>query len=392
MMIAMLIGAALLALLVLALLTEGACRLWYRFFARAYVALPYYHVEMDMDPEILPNLTRHARFQANSLGARGDEPPTGSGKTFRILTCGGSGVECFALDQSENWPSLVEQFLNRPENLAGLGVERVYLANIGKSGFTTDALCYAFPRLLPRFGPLDVLTIMIGGSAVNYWTKVGTPSELPEPDPPWFDLEWHTEHRLGWKPKRTALAHVVRRLRQRISKPTVVRKGVGKQFRKSREMRKNAREMRDTFGSPAQLLEHFEASLSRAVEEALRYARRVVLIRQPWFDKPDPTPEEEAMFWHGSVGDASMEFCDVFYSHRVLCTLMQLIDEATVRVGEKTGADVLKPADVLEASARTYYDHFHVTTEGARVLGDYLGRLLLELETRARRGTATAAT
>jgi len=69
-----------------------------------------------------------------------------------------------------------------------------------------------------------------------------------------------------------------------------------------------------------------------------------------------------------------------------------LIDDATVRVGEKTGADVLKPADVLEASARTYYDHFHVTTEGARVLGDYLGRQLLELETRQRRGTAAAAT
>jgi hypothetical protein len=393
MTITLLILAAILAgLIVLGGVVEVACRLWFRHIAHVYIWPPYYHVEMDVDREILPNLTPHARFQANSLGTRGDEPPPRSVKAFHILACGGSGVECFALDQSENWPSLVGAFLDRPENREQLGVERVYVANLGKSGFTTDALCYTFPRLLPRFGPVDVVTIMLGTSAVNYWTKVGTPSELPPPDPPWADIEWHSEHPWGWRPKRTALAEVVRRLRYRTRRRVIVRTGAGKRFAKTRAMRQNAREMRDSFGAPGRWLEQYETSLARAVELARKYARRVVLIRQPWFDKPDPTPEEAAMFWHGSVGDAYVEFCDVFYTHRVLCALMELIDEATVRVGEKTGADVLRPGEVLEASAQHFYDHFHVTTQGARLMGDHLGRHLLELEVRERCGSAAAAT
>ena len=85
---ALLIAASVLAgLIVLGVLAEVACRLWFRRFAHVYIWPPYYHVEMDMDREILPNLTPHARFQANSLGTRGDEPPPRSAKAFRILAC-----------------------------------------------------------------------------------------------------------------------------------------------------------------------------------------------------------------------------------------------------------------------------------------------------------------
>jgi hypothetical protein len=383
MMTVLLIAAALILSVILA---ECACRLWFRYGADIYIWPPYYHVEMDIDPAILPQLTKHARFQANSLGARGEEPPPRGGKTFRILTTGGSAVECFALDQTEAWPHLVQEFLNRPENLESLGAERVYLSNIAKSNLTTDALCYSFPRLLPRFAPLDVLTIMIGTSAVNYWTGVGTPSELPAPDSPWWYIQWHSEHHWSWKPKGTAAAEVVRRWLLRLRKPTLVRTGVGGRFAKARQMRKTAREIRETFGSPAQWLRHYESSLAQAVAVAKQYARLVVLIRQPWFDKAEPTLEEEAQLWHGAVGNPLNEVCDVFYSHRVICQLMKLVDEATVRVGDRTGTPVLKPAEVVEASAQMFYDHFHLTTLGARVMGDYMGRQLLELANRSRGG------
>ncbi len=387
MMIALSIAAALVLSVILA---EIACRLWFRYGAPVYIWPPFYHVEMDMDSKVLPRLTKHARFQTNSLGARGDEPPPPRGKTFQILMSGGSGVECFALDQTENWPHLVQEFLNRPENRGALGVDRVHVSNLGKSGLTTDALCYAFPRVLPRFGPLDVLTIMVGASAVNYFTRIGAPSELPAPDSPMADVAWRSNHPWGWAPKRTAAAEAVRRLGHLLRKPTIVRKGVGKRFAKSREMRKNAREIRDAFGSPEQWLRHYESSLSQAVEIAKRHARRVVLIRQPWFDKPEPAPEEAALFWHGSVGDASVEFADVFYSHRVICKLMELVDEATVRVGERTGADLLEPAEAIGASAETYYDHFHMTTLGGRLMGEYVGRRLLELAAVGRREKSAA--
>jgi hypothetical protein len=365
-----------------AALTELASRLWLHFFARAYVWPPYYHVETDVDPKILPNLSPHSRFQVNSLGARGDEPPPSGVRAFRVLACGGSAVECFSLDQEEAWPQVVQTLLNRPESLARLGAERAVVWNVGKSGFTTDALCYAFPRLLPRFAPIDVLTIVISISAVNYWTRVGTPDELPELDPPWADFEWHPELPWSWHARRSAAAEVVRRLRQVLGKPIIVREGAGRRFAKQRKMRAEAREVRDAFGDTAQWVAHYEESLTRAIELARRHARRVVLIRQPWFNRPDPTPEENAMLWNGSVGDVSAQFCDVFYSHRVICELMRMMNDATTRVGRATGTDVLRPEDVLEPSAKTFYDHAHLTPAGARIVGEYVAAQLLELEAR----------
>jgi len=381
-------GWTFVTLLLLGGFLESGFRLWFKRHAHIYIWPPHFHVEMDMDRKILPNLTPHARFQANSLGVRGDEPPPRGANAFRILACGGSGVECFALDQMENWPSLVGAYLGRSENRALLGVDQVYVANLGKSGFTPDALCYLFPDVLPRFGPIDVVTIMLAASAVAYWMRVGTPSELPPPDAAWLDIACHSNHEWGWNPKGTALAEVARRLRHRVRRKVEVRTGAGAHLAKARAMRSNGRELRDTYGDPTRWLEQYETSLTHAVVIAREYAQRVVLIRQPWFDKPNPTPGEAAMFWHGSVGDPYVGFCDTFYTHRVICALMELIDGATVRVGERTGADVLPPH--IDASVMNSYDHFHVTTHGSRLMGDYIGPHLLELEMRSRRGSGAS--
>lgn len=352
------------------LLTEIVCRLWLRLSPRIYVFEPYYHIEMDVDPAILPHQSPHVRVQMNHLGARGDEPPT-AGKVYRILTTGGSAVECASLDQDETWGAVAETLLNRPENRARLGVERVYLSSIGKSGFTTDALVYSLPRILPRFGPLDLLTIMLGTSAVNTWTRLGTPDVLP-PDSQWDELAWHPHQKLGWHPKNSATREVYRRIHQCLARPVIRRTGVGRGLAKSRKLRQNARELRDTHGDPTQWLRHYETTLAQAVASAKPHARRVVLIRQPWYDTPNPSPEEAALFWHGSVGDASQQFADVFYTHRVLCDLMKLIDEATVRVGERLGIEVWRPAEVITAAPTTFYDHFHFARAGARVMGEYV--------------------
>jgi hypothetical protein len=357
---------------------ELAARLWFRYLAGVYVHEPFTRQRLTTDPRVLPRQSPRIRYDVNSLGARGAEPPAGRGRTFHVLAAGGSAVECFMLDQDDSWPERVGRLLVAPENLARLGADRVHVTNLGRTSFTAECLCYVLPRVLPRHEPVDVLLVMIGVSAVNYWTGIGTPSHLPPPEPPWWYVSWHRERRWGWAPRRTALAELARRWRQVLTRPVQRRENTGRTMAQWRQLRAAAREVRDSYGCPDEWLARFEQALGRVVSLARPYARRVVLVSQPWFDKADPTPEEEALFWHGPVGDPRYQATDVYYSHRVLCELMRMTDAATERVGRAHGVEVIRPAEAVPASAETYYDHFHFTVRGAALLADYVADKILE--------------
>ena len=360
---------------------ELAARWFLSHRAPVFIRRPFTRFEMQPDRSILPMLSVRALFSTNEAGARGPALRAArtqqGGKTLRMLAVGGSAVECFTLDDTEAWPAVLEAQLNAG-GAQKLGAERAVVWNTGCSGITTDALLFALPHELPRFEPLDAVFVMIGASAVNYWTKIGTPSVLPEPDAPWSDIEWHGMHDWAWQPRTSALAEVIRRQYYWCTKPVGKLERMGRSLARSRKMRANAREVRDRTGDPAAWLANFEATLTGVVELARKHARHVILIRQPWFDKPNPTPEEMAMFWHASVGDVAEQDADTYYSHRVFCELMRLTGEATARVGEATDCVVLDPLSAIEPSTRTFYDQAHFTPEGARLVGEYIAAQLLE--------------
>ena len=284
-------------------LAELAARLWIRHFSRTYPWKPYAHFEMEPDPKVLPQLSPHTTFRANNLGLRGREV-SGAKKVFRIVTCGDGAVECFSLDEAEAWPALVERNLSQPVIKARLGVDEVHVLNFAKSGFTNEALGYLLPRVLDRAGPIDVLTITTSTSAVNSWTKAGTPLLPPPSGNAWDDVHWHAEAMWGWGLPPPAIAEVVRRLQHFIKRPVLTLHNTGGSLAAGRRARNAATEIRDSYPDPAAWIETYETSLGELIQTARRYARRVILLRQSWFDAPDPTPAEFANFWHGFAGDA----------------------------------------------------------------------------------------
>jgi len=60
------------------------------------------------------------RATYNSLGIRGSDPPNDPSVT-RVLAIGGSTTECLYLDDTETWPALVEQRLNRDAENSWVG-------------------------------------------------------------------------------------------------------------------------------------------------------------------------------------------------------------------------------------------------------------------------------
>ncbi len=361
---------------------ELGARLWLRLVARTYPWKPFTHFDITPDLTVLPQLSARTTFKANSLGLRGAEAPGGE-RVFRVVTCGGSAVECFSLDESEAWPALLEQHLSEPDAKARLGVDAVHVLNLAKSGFTNEALGYLVPRVLDRAGPIDVLTITTGTSAVNAWTKAGTPPFAHAPGRAWDDVHWHGEAQWGLTPSACAVTELVRRVQHWRKRPVIALKNTGGALAAGRRARANAAEMRDTTPDPQAWIADYEASLGALIQSASRYAKRVVLLRQSWFDAPNPTADELSQFWHGFAGDDAPADRKIFYSYETFSKLMAATDAANIRVARRYGIETVYLADAVKPTLENYYDQIHYTPAGARRVAAFVAAMVLKSEARA---------
>jgi hypothetical protein len=361
----------------LIVLIELSARLWLRYVSRTYVWKPYTNFDITPDPAVLPELSPRTSFKANSLGLRGREAPTAD-RVFRVVACGGSAVECFSLDESEAWPALVEKHLSEPAAKARLGVDDVHVLNFAKSGFTNESLGYLFPRVLDRVGPIDVLTITTGTAAVNAWTKSGTPADGRVQGNAWDDVHWHTESDYGLTLGTCATSELVRRAVHIWKRPVIQMRNTGNALASGRRARAQAREIRTSTPDTSAWIADYEASLGALILSAQRYARRVVLLRQSWLDNPNPTPDEQAHFWHGFLGDAAPGKREIFYSQDVFLKLTAEITAATVRVANRYNVETLSLAEAVAPNLENYYDIVHYTPTGARRVGAYVAAELLK--------------
>jgi hypothetical protein len=124
------------------------------------------------------------------------------------------------------------------------------------------------------------------------------------------------------------------------------------------------------------MLSHFERNFQDVVRKAKAHADRVLVVRQPWFDRPC-TAEEAALMWHGGVGRAWQEEVTVYYSHDVLRQLMALLDARAARVAEDLEVEHLDLRPIVPPSVETYYDFFHATPAGARTVARAIAAAVL---------------
>jgi lysophospholipase L1-like esterase len=372
------------AVLVLGMV-EGGCRWWIRRRSRYYVWPPRTRLEMRLDREVFPDLDPRVRVEINADGERGGEAPREEPGRYRILAAGGSSVECYALDQAKTWPWVLERQLNEPENLQALGARRVHVGNVGHSGVGSAELDVILERLLPQYRRLDAILIMVGASDVYHWLEEGAPSSRPPSAVP-EDLLFarHPTQRFGWKPSRWALAEMARRLRQSWFGRSKVKERAGAWVAAARRMRAEAKDVRTIMPDPAVMLAHFEHHFRRLVRRAKTHADRVLVVRQPWFEK-DYTAEEAARFVHGGVGKPWKEKVSVYFSLEVVNRLLGLVERRVVEVSNELGVPHLDVRVLLNQGLRHYYDHDHYTPAGAAVVASAVSSALTGVAARATR-------
>jgi len=365
----LLLSAALgIALLVTA---ELATRWWMRRHTRYFVWPPGMRMEVRQHPGLFPELEPRVRFEVNGDGERGGDARAHDEGVLRILTVGGSSVECYALDQATSWPGTLERLLNRQDALDVLGARRVHIGNIGHSGVGAAELDMILERVLPNYDRIDAIIVMVGASTAYHWLEDGTPPGRPPSVVPEEALfARHPRQPFGWKPRAWALVELARRVRQAWLRPLEVKENVGSWLVAARTMRAQAREIRNALPDPSAVLRHFDHHFRRALRHAKARTPRVLVVRQPWFDREQYTDDEARRFWHGGIGRPWKEKVDVYFSLEVINRILSLIDARVVAVANELGLQHVNLRSQLDQGLRHYYDHDHFTPEGAAAAAD----------------------
>jgi lysophospholipase L1-like esterase len=360
------------------LIAELACRWWVRRRSGYYVWAPGTRFYLRLDHGIFPEVERPVRFEVNADGERGADLPDDDDEAglYRILVAGGSAVECFALDQETSWPGALERLLAAPDALDALGARKVHVGSIGRSNVASADLDLILARVLPRYRRLAAIIIMVGAGEVVQWLEEGAPPSLsPVRIPTGKVFTWHPERPFGWKPKQWGMVEVARRLRRLWLRPWSEEES-GAWYAAARRMRAEAKEMRTDTPDPTPMVDRFEHHLRQLLRRAKAHADRVIVVRQPWFEK-DYTAEEVAHFWHGGVGKAWREKITVYYGLEVVNRLMGLVDARTATVAESCGVEQLDLQPVLQPSLRNYFDYTHFTPAGAAVVAQAVATAVL---------------
>ena len=348
---------------------ELAARWWIRHRTRHHVWAPGLRLELHQDGALFPAVESVTRFDVNGDGERGSPVRSGEPGLFRVLVAGGSAAECLALDQPTSWPGALERLLNSADRLRALRARRVHVGNIARSGIASSELDLIFEHVLPEYrSPLAVIVIMVGASDVLKWLEEGAPASRAARAVGASEVfACRPEQPFGWTPRRWAVTDVARRLRRAWVRPVDVREGAGGWVPAARQMRAAAADVRSSVPDPGVVLDNFDVHFRRLVSRAAAHADRVLIARQPWFDK-DASAEEAAFFWHGGVGKAWKQTISTFYTSKVLGYLMGQLDARAAAIATEAGAEQLDLRPVLKPSLENYYDFFHSTPAGAAIV------------------------
>jgi hypothetical protein len=366
------------AVLLAAVTAELVARWWIRRRTAYYVHPPGLRLLLHPHPHVFPQLEPSVRFEINAVGERGDDlPRLRAGETlYRVLVVGGSQPEGFFLDQDTAWPGALHRLLQGPEPLRSLGATKVHVGSIARSGIGSESLGLILQRVLPRYPRLQAIVILVGASDVLRWLEQGAPPTPPVPATTSDIFRCHPEQSFGWSPRRLALSEVAGRLRRRWLRPVDVSERAGGWIGRARTMRARAKVVRTAMPDPSPMLSHFECHFRRVLEMARGHADRVLVVRQPWFNR-DCTPDEALLMWHGGAGPAWLQEVTTYFSHDVLRRLMGQLDAAASRIAHDEGVEQLDLRRVVEPSLENFYDFFHATPAGAKTVAGAVGAALV---------------
>jgi hypothetical protein len=332
---------------------------------------------MPLDPAVFPTCDPLVRFESNRLGERGAAPPRDLSHTFRILVGGGSAAECFYIDQPATWPEALGRELSSPAALARLQRSAVHVGNVALSLTDCRAQVLLFSRILPRLPRSDVTLLMTGAADLVRWLEDHTPPTLAETPIPASSLfAVHPEGPFTFTSTGLALRRVATSLKHSLLRPIERREVVGKRLAANRASRANATRILTTIVDPAPMLAAYEHHLRTLVALLKQHSSRVILLRQPWLERPF-TPSEELNLWMFGNGRPYRETVTDYYDRALIYPILRRVDAVTEKIARELHVEALELTSRIPADFAHYYDEFHNTPKGCAIVGQLVAEAIL---------------
>ena len=328
--------------------------------------------------DIMPGVGPEARFRVNSLGFRGDELP--EGPCYRILALGGSTTECGYVDQPVSWPQRVG------DRLAESSGRCAWVANAGRSGFTSRRHVVQLRHLLEQEPRFDAIVLLVGVNDLCNRLQYG--SEEP-PEDALTPAGIHVSKCFSVVPrgqdpekpilKRTALADAAKRLRDLVL-GTQEYDRVGTKYARWRRHRRRATEFRPELPDLDLALAAYRENLRECAELARAAGVRLVLLTQPSIWAPDPPPEIRRLLWLGGTGNYQEEIGLPYYSAAALDEGMRRYNDVLRAFAEEEGLELIDLAPEIPKDPTSFYDDVHFNDEGSRRVAEVVVEYLLQRE------------
>jgi lysophospholipase L1-like esterase len=329
--------------------------------------------------KIMPGIEPEVHFDVNSLGYRGDEPP--QGPAYRILALGGSTTQCAYVDQPDAWPMRVQALLN--ESGGAADGRPVWVANAGRSGFTTRRHAVQLRHLLEQEPRFDAVLLLAGvndlAQRLEYGDLEPPPEELTFEGvstsdcftfvPPEHDDTSPLLERLG-------LFRMAKVIQVRISMPE--REQVGKDCLVWRRNRRNASEIREELPDLALALRCYQKNLAECAALCREHGVRLILVDQPSIWRDDLPESVRQILWLGGVGNYQNQRGLPYYSIAALAEGMRRYNAALHEVAAKLGIESIELAARIPKDAQHFYDDVHFNDRGSRAVGEAIAAYLRE--------------
>lgn len=342
-------------------------------------------------PGALPGVTGNARFVTNSWGIRGDE--FSRDQQYRILAIGGSTTECLYLDQSESWPGLLQDRLNR------LKVINVWVGNVGASGKRIRDHVLQMQHLLPQYPRIDAVLMLVGVNDFilaagdpkydpHFWDRADaeakqfvhaftiSPYDLYNPYNPYQrDSVFY---------KNLAIWRFARKVRNLYFNPD---KGVfggflqdeaGRNYLEMRNHRKSASRLLEELPDLTEALAEYRRNLNHIVDLAQAKSVRLILLTQPSLWRADLTKAEQELLWFEGIVHDFAEGEKPYHTAGALAAGLDRYNRTLLEVCRTRGVECLDVAALLPKETSVFYDDVHFNEQGsariAGVLAEYLQR------------------
>lgn len=81
--------------------------------------------------------------------------------------------------------------------------------------------------------------------------------------------------------------------------------------------------------------------------------------------------------WHGGVGQVWRQEVTAYYSFEVVSKLMALVDQKAAAIADEQGIEQLDLMPIIEPSLDNYYDGFHATPAGMKIVASAIAAAIL---------------